>query len=176
MSIEKYLFKVKLSKDPNSTLLWNFRVYVPEAISNSLIDENRRVLCSINSEPHFHAALMPDRVNGFFIMINKDLRKKLGINEGDELTVCIEKDRSEYGMFVPEAFKELKYQDPEGSTLFHQLSMGKQRTLLHLMAKPKSESKQIEKTLIIFDYLKSVQGNLDFKELNEAFKNSRFKQ
>ena len=43
------------------------------------------------------------------------------------------------------------------------------------MGKPKSEQKQLEKVLIVFDYLKSVSVELDFKELNEAFKNNRFK-
>jgi len=168
-------YTTKLVKDADSTLLWDFRTFVPNDIAKTLIDGNRRVLCSFNGLAKIHAALMPDGEGNYFIMINKEIRKKLNLQVGDSLSITLEKDHSKYGMAVPEAFSELCEQDLEGSTFFHSLTKGKQRSLLYVMGKPKSEQKQLEKVLIVFDYLKSVNGKLDFKELNIAFKNSRFK-
>ncbi len=119
--------------------------------------------------------MLSNGAGDYFVMVNKEIRKKLKIETGDTLSITIKKDTSKHGMAVPEAFSELCQQDPEGNDVFHGLTPGKQRTLLHVMGKPKSEQKQLEKVLIVFDYLKSVSGELDFKELNEAFKNNRFK-
>lgn len=170
-----YTFETKLKQDETSTLMWDYRIIVPLEYVKSLLEDDKRVLCGINGLSKIHAALLSNGAGDYFIMVNKEIRKKLKIETGDTLSITIEKDTSTYGMAVPEAFTELCHQDPEGNDSFHALTPGKQRNLLHLMGKPKSEQKQLEKVLIIFDYLKSVNGELDFKELNEAFKNNRFK-
>lgn len=168
-------YKTQLIKNEDSSLMWYWRVHVPSEYIPALSETDKRIICSLNGDKGFHAALTPDGNGNYYVIVNKERRKKLKIEAGDTVDVTIENDRSKYGMAVPEAFTELCYQDPEGNKIFHALTPGKQRSLLHLMGKPKSEQKQLEKTLIVFDYLKSVNGNLDFKELNEAFKNNRFK-
>lgn len=119
---------------------------------------------------------MPDGNGGYYIVINKENRKKLNIDDQSTLSVDLEKDESKYGMGVPDFFEELCYQDPEADKHFHNLTKGKQRSLLHVIGKLKSEEKQLEKALIIFDYLKKSDGELDFKALNQEFKTSRFKR
>ena len=78
-------------------------------------------------------------------------------------------------MPLPEELKTAWDLDEDGSTLFHSLTMGKQRSLVHLIGKPKSSEIRIRKALTMLEYLKSVNGNLDFKDLNEAFKNANKK-
>lgn len=170
-----YEFETPVKRDEGSALMWDYRLIVPSDIVAELSKPDRRVICTINDTIKIHCALMPDGTGSHFIMLNKEIRKKLSVETGDSLNIKLEKDNTEYGMAIPEAFTELCEQDPEGKAVFHTLTKGKQRSLLHIMNKPKSEQKKLEKTLIIFDYLKSVNGKLDFKELNEAFKNSRFK-
>jgi hypothetical protein len=170
-----YTFETKLKQDETSTLMWDYRIIVPAEIVKALLEGDKRVSCSINGLPKIHAALLSNGAGDHFVMVNKENRKKLKVATGDTLSIRIEKDMSKYGMAVTEAFTELCYQDPEGNNLFHALTSGKQRTLLHLMGQPKSEQKQLEKVLVIFDYLKSANGQLDFKALNEAFKHNRFK-
>ena len=119
---------------------------------------------------------MSDGNGNYSILVNAATRRQYAIEIGDEIDVMIEQDTSEYGMEVPEVFYSICEEDPEGNEIFHSLTKGKQRTLLHLLRKVKSETKQVEKWLTLFDYLKSVNGQLDFKELNEAFKNNRFKR
>lgn len=170
----EYSFEAPIEKQ-DSSILWNYRIAVPLHIANELIDKNKRVVCTINGLPSFQCALTPDGSGEYFISVNKEIRKKLDTTPGHPLEVVLEKDKSTYGLPVPEEFEELLHQDPEGNQLFHALTPGKQRNLLYIIGKPKSSQKKLEKAIIVLDYLKSTGGLLDFKELNIAFKNSRFK-
>ncbi|MBD3636641.1 MAG: DUF1905 domain-containing protein [Crocinitomicaceae bacterium] len=170
-----YEFKGSVGFIEDDTLMWNYRIMVPDAIADQFRDTDKRIICTINDSEVLHCALMPHGDGRFYIMTNNAFRKKYGIHKGDEVLVKLKKDTSKYGMYVPDFFEELCYQDPEGSEYFHQLTKGKQRSLLHIITKVKSEHKQLEKALVIFDFLKNMHGELDYKALNEAFKNNRFK-
>jgi len=133
-------------------------------------DGKKRILCTVESNPHFHCAMMSDGKGGFFIMLNKEKEKQYGLVIGEEYTIKLEKDKSKYGMYLPEEFEELLYQDPKGEAVFETLTDGKKRNLIHLVAVPKKSETRLKKAVVILEYLKSVDGKLDFKELNQAFK------
>lgn len=169
-------FTAEIQFEDNS-LGWHCFVIVPPKIAEKFIEgKDRRVVCTLNDKLTIQAALMPSKEGYYYILLNKTNRTKLKVEPRDKVKVKLSKDSSEYGTATPSFFKEFCEQDPEGSDLFHRQTMGTQRSLLYLMCKPKSENKQLEKAWIIFDYLKSVNGNLEFKGLQEAFKNNRFKQ
>ena len=170
-----FSFKTTIGNVKDSSLMWNFRITVPDDIMDHFKGTDKRIICSINQSHEHHCALMSNGDGTYFIMVNKDFRKKYDLNTGDEVLVELRADDSKYGMAVPDFFEELCFQDPEASDFFHALTPGKQRSLLHVIGKLKSEQKQLEKALVIFDYLKMSNGELDFKALNEAFKNNRFK-
>lgn len=136
--------------------------------------DHKRVVCTVNGSIQLHSALMP-MGEGSYIMINKANREKLGLKEGDKVTIELEKDSSEYGMPMPESLQVMLDQDEEGSQYFHSLTPGKQRSLIYIVSKVKSLDKQINKSLAILDHLKDVQGRLDFRMLNTKIKeyNSR---
>ena len=69
-------------------------------------------------------------------------------------------------------WKRLLLVDEGGSHFFHQLTAGKQRSLLHVIGKPKSSAIRLKKAVIVLDFLKINNGKLDFKLLNIAFKES----
>ena len=151
--------------------LWSH--HIPVTVENAgdlTANKNRRVLCSINDSEPFHCALMPHKLGGYFINVHKELRKKLGLNTGDQLHIKLQKDESKYGMPLPDELKKLFELDDEGNQLFHALTPGKQRTLLYMVGKPKTAQTRIKKAIVIIEYLKFVNGKLDFKELNQAFK------
>ena len=166
-------FKAVLSNFYDSGVYWGY-VNVPIELAEKVKGKERRVVCTLSDEVEFHCALMHDGKGGFFVNIKKEYQKKLGVLEGDELTIKLREDDSKYGFPVSESFLELLYQDPEGDAVFHSLTKGKQRSLIHIINKIKSEQLQLEKAHIIFDYLKSVNGKLDYRELNLAFRNNRF--
>ena len=143
---------------------------IPKDIGDHFIEgEDRRVICTINNFSPIYSALMP-KGEVYSIYVKKEFMKKHGLEEGDEVNVTLEKDTSEYGIPVPDSFQELLHQDTEGSMYFHELTKGKQRTLIHIVGKVKNVDSQLAKGLAIMHHLKEAQGILDFKRLNELIK------
>ena len=132
-------------------------------------DGHKRVICKVNGQVKMHSGLMPSG-QGSYIMVNKNIREKLGIKEGDEVTLELEKDTSEYGMPMPESLQVMLDQDEVGSKYFHALTPGKQRSLIHLVAKVKNIDKQINKSLAIIEHLKEVQGRINSELLMAKIK------
>lgn len=143
---------------------------IPKDIGDHFIEgEYRRVICRINNFSPIYSALMP-KGEVYSIYVKKEFMKKHSLEEGDEVNVTLEKDTSEYGIPVPDSFQELLHQDTEGSMYFHELTKGKQRTLIHIVGKVKNVDSQLAKGLAIMHHLKEAQGILDFKRLNELIK------
>lgn len=150
--------------------LWSYYVAIPKEIGNRFVDgDDRRVICTIASGSPIHSALMP-KGDVYSIYVKKSFMKKHGLSEGDEVEITLEKDVSEYGIPMPESLRELLDQDAEGSMYFHQLTKGKQRSLIHLVGKVKNVDSQLAKGLAIMHHLKEATGELDFKRLNVLIK------
>ena len=153
--------------------VWWFILIIPNKEAKKFIPKGTstgRALCSLNKNEAFQAAIMPKGDGSYFININKERRKSYGIDKGDEVHVVLSEDFSKYGLPMPEEFQEILNQDPEGDKFFHSLTPGKQRSLLHIIGKPKSVDLRIHKGFVILNYLKRAQGKLDFKELILAMK------
>lgn len=150
--------------------IWGFHMPISHEVAEQFIDgKDRRILCTINGKETLQAALMPYPM-GFFIMTNKKIVSKLGLQAGDKVELEIEKDTSEYGLDMPDELRELLHQDDEGSKYFHQLTKGKQRSLIYLVSKVKNTNSRLNKSLAIVHHLKEFHGNLDFKALNQTIK------
>jgi len=152
--------------------VWSLALPVAADQIRALLEDNeeKRVICEINSSLRWHAALMPDGKGDYFINVSKDVRKRGGIEEGDELTISLSKDTSEYGLPLPPELAELWAMDPAAKAVFHTLSRGKQRSLLFIIGKPKGSATRAKKAVQVMEYLKSTDGVLDFRELNQAMK------
>ena len=150
--------------------MWSFYVAIPKKIGDQFVQgDDRRIICTINDEIKIHGALMP-KGDVYSIYLKKAMMKKHGLQEGDEVNVKLEKDQSEYGIPLPESFQVLLDQDEEGSRYFHELTKGKQRSLIHLVGKVKNVDSQLAKGLAIMHHLKEAKGELDFKRLNVLIK------
>ena len=154
--------------------VWNLHLTVPKKVSDHFLSTTgNRLICNIDARWEFHAALMPKGKGVYFININKDIRKKFNLEEGDKISISLSPDNSKYGIHLPEEMEELLEQDAEGNRVFHKLTIGKQRGLLHLIGTPKSSDTRLRKALMTLDYLKSVDGVLDYKELHIFYKEQR---
>lgn len=172
---ESFEFIGKL-EDFTDAPLWRFHVMVPIDIATKLkAGKNNRTLVNLNNSKIIHSPLMPNGKGRDFIMLNKEIRAELNLELGDDIHVSICPDNSKYGMEMPEELAEVLSADKIGSQLFHALPKGKQRNLIHIVAKPKQSQTRINKALTILDYLNLTDGKLDFKELNIAFKTSQYK-
>lgn len=150
--------------------LWQYHIPVPEDIATKYTEHNsRRVYCTFNGLIKSQCALMKAK-HYWYVLLNKKIRYELAVEEGDTIKITLEKDHSEYGHEVPEEFQVMMDQDVEGNEYFQSLTPGKQRALIYLVTQVKSSDNRLKKTLAIFHHLKEVKGKLDFKMLNQTFK------
>lgn len=167
-----YLFTSTLERSDNR--LWGCHFRVPAHIANRLIDsKSRRVLCSLNGSTEHQCAILHHGNGGFVITVNKKLRDTLGMSFGTDVRVSLKKDRSEYGLPVPEELAEIFNQDEEGNTLFHALTPGKQRTLLHIVGSVKNSDKRLSRALAVIKHLKTNSGKINYKQLNAMLRDPR---
>lgn len=163
-------FQTKLERFNSN--LWHYHIVIPKKIATPFIDGvNKRIICHINQTITFQAALMPSGKGDFFININAEIRKRGKLKELDVLTVIIEKDTSEFGLPICEEFTELLEQDLEGSDYFNALTMGKKRTLIYIIGKPKSAELRIRNGIAILNHLKNLKGKINYKQLQLDIKN-----
>jgi hypothetical protein len=150
--------------------LWGHHFPVSDTVAQKFIrGTNRRIKCKINDQVEIQCALMPNH-GDWYVLANKQVRSKLGVQVGDEVTLELSVDDSEYGHAVPESFQMILDQDPEGEKVFHSLTKGKQRSLVYLVTKVKNVDRQIAKGLAIMHHMKECEGEVDFKRLNELIK------
>lgn len=157
--------------------LWDLYIDIPEEITEYFlkIAKTRRLICCFNKSHIKHCALMSDGNGLYHIYLNKEDKKALKINKGDQIQIDLKEDDSKYGYPLAPEMKELLDLDPDGSDYFHALTPGKQRSLLHVIYQPKRSETRLKRALVILDYLKDNSGQLDFRELNQAFKNANNK-
>jgi hypothetical protein len=161
-------FTTKLQKFDSK--LWGHHFPIPATIAEEFIDGNdRRVVCKVNDLHSIQSALMP-YPDGYFILVNVNIVKKLKLRIGDDVTLQLDKDHSEYGLPMPESLSALLEQDVEGNGFFEQLTPGKKRTLIYLVGNVKNIDSQLNKGMAILDHLKMENGKLDFKKLNQLIK------
>jgi hypothetical protein len=164
---------IKTKLDRFNSNIWHFHVVIPQKIGNLFIEgTNRRVVCLLNKTESFQAALMPLGDGNYFININQTIRKKLKLNDGDDVLVDLEKDNSEFGLPMPEEFAALLKQDLDGADEFFKLTLGKQRSLLYIIAKPKSADLRIRNGIGILTHLKNTHGKINYKVMMEDIKNA----
>lgn len=150
--------------------LWGYHFLVAEENARPFIVGNdRRIICKVNGRMQIHSALMPSK-GGWFVLLNKKICDELGVMVGDRLHIQLEKDTSPYGMPMPEELQVLLDQDEVGSTYFHRLTPGKQRSLMYIVSKVKSMDSRLNKALAIVHHLKEAEGQLDFRRLNDWIK------
>lgn len=154
--------------------LWGSHVRVPARVAKEFASaRSRRILCQLNESEMFQCALLPFSSGQFVISVNKSLCSKLGLEEGNDVIVRVQKDESTYGLPVPEELTELFAQDKEGDRLFHALTRGKQRTLLYIIGSVKDSDKRIHRALTIVNHLKENLGTINYGQLSQALRDPR---
>lgn len=162
--------KVKTVLRTFNSNLWSYHFPIPNDIAELFIEgDNKRVICTLANGDKMQSAIMHCKEYPY-VLLNKTRREKLGIYEGDETSLLIEKDHSEFGMEYPMELQEMFDQEPEALIIFKKLTMGKQRSLVYIVNKVKNPDSRIKKALAIVEHLKECEGNLDFKRLNVLIK------
>lgn len=116
--------------------------------------EDRRVICKLNGTIEFHCAFNFSKTEGYYIYVNRSTLKKLKLTSGDVVSTIFKKDTSKYQFEMPEEFEEVLRTDQKASKIFHSLTPGNQRGIIHLITKIKSTEKRIQKSLLFSKKLK----------------------
>ena len=162
-------FKTELTRSTKDSG-WHFLLVEKEIVAKFGFEGKfKRVVCTINGGESFQCALLPWG-ELFYIIVNKKKRDALGIIAGNTVDVQLEKDESKYGLPMPEEFREVLDQDPDGDRMFHNLTAGKQRSILYQLAKPKDIDVRIHQALLIVDHLKENGGKIIDRTLYEELK------
>lgn len=161
---DQYHFETRL--DISTNKLWGAHFLVPDAIANTLIEgSDRRMVCVLNGVLEYPCALIPNGSGRFLVTVNKKNREKLRLQEGSLLQVQLWKDRSEFGLPMPEELAEVMAQDEAGAAYLRDLTPGKMRTFLYWIGQPKSSDIRIERALRVVEHLKKHNGKIVYKEL-----------
>lgn len=164
-------FKSKIEKFNSKLWTWHFKV--PAKVVEAMeFEDAKRVICTLNGTKKFQCAIMPAGNGKWFINVNKKIREILDLDIDALLSVELEEDRSEYGLPMPAELDALLKSDPEGAEEFEKLTSGKQRTLLYMIDSKKVEEVRIKRAIAIVEHLKMNKGKIDYRQLNEMFKNS----
>jgi hypothetical protein len=157
-------FRSALERSHNR--LWGAHLRVPDSIAEKLVGNRaRRVICSFNGSPHHQCALRPIGGGQFVLAVNQKLREALDLKIGTWVDVALGQDNSRYALPMPEEFEELLRQDTEGNRLFHALTKGRQRTLLHLIGLVKGPDLRASRAVIVIRHLRSNSGTIHYKQL-----------
>jgi len=165
----KLNFTAPLEKH-ESSLGWYFIIYIPEKLIPELGKEKSpRVKVTYNQKMDSHVSVK-SKAELRYLVINSEIRKKLKLVEEELVEVKIVLETSKYGVPMPEEFELMLEQDEEGNRHFHNLTPGKQRSLIFLVSKLKNEDARIRKALGVVEHLNEFNGEIEFKALNEKFK------
>lgn len=153
---------------PSGNKLWGHHLVVPANIADAfLATGSKRIVCNLNDTAEFQAALTPIGAGRYVVKVNKQLQKKLGIQQGDAVQATLLPDTSKYGLPMPPEFEEVLAQDTEGHGRFHALTPGKQRTLLYIIGQGTDADNRIHRALTILKHLEVQGGRIDFRQLAE---------
>jgi hypothetical protein len=149
---------------------WSFHIPVADEIATQMMDaQHRRVLVCIKDSQPYHMALMKAK-DCWYVLVNQELRTRHLLNEETPFDVKISRDHSEFGHELPEELQVLLDQDEEGNAHFRKLTPGKQRGLVYIVTTVKNSDSRMRKSLAIIHHLKTANGKLDYKKLNEWIK------
>ncbi len=130
-------------------------INIPEDVATKFIDEgNKRVICNIDDRFEFHCAILRSKSTGYYIMMGKKILKNGNLAKGQEIEVNLFPDTTQYQSEIPEELEEVLKSDFEGYEKFHQLTPGKQRSIIYLVTAVKSPNKRIERALKIIENIK----------------------
>lgn len=133
---------------------------VPENIAAYFLEAGKkRMVCVLNGKHRLHCAINSRGEAGHYIMLSKRTREAFGLVRDDVLEVVLEADESEYGMPVPIEWEEVLLFDEHAAGIFEQLTPGRKRSILHLVASAKREETRINRALKIADNLKKGVRN-----------------
>lgn len=132
-------------------------IEIPPWVADHFLTEKnkKRMVITFDNGTSFHRALQRNKDGFSFMVLGKSTLRDAQKEAGQEVSITLEEDNSEYGMPMPEELAEVMRQDPEGKDRFDSLSAGLKRSLLYYLGSAKSVDTRIKRSFDIMQKLKS---------------------
>lgn len=130
---------------------------IPLEIADAMLGKVNmlRVIVEFDNGHKIHRALRRNKNGETFISLGKSTLKDAKQELREELDIRLAKDKSKFGFELPEEFKEVMYQDPEGKAAFMNLKPGMRRSFLYYVVSAKTIDTRIKRSLQIMENLKN---------------------
>ena len=112
-----------------------------------------KVKATINSTS-FKTTLMPHGNGLHFMILNKEIRDKLHIVLGDQITVLMELDQTPTEINIPEDFQEVLYTNATANSFFEQLAPSHKKEYISWISDAKKEETRQRRILQAVEKLK----------------------
>jgi len=106
-----------------------------------------RLICLLDNKLSFQCGLNHLGDGNYFIILSSQNLETIGKTLGDKVEFEITKDPNPLGVEIPEVLESLLEQDPDLKAQFTQLTLGKQRNVIHQVKKIKDIDRQIGKSI-----------------------------
>ncbi|ALI99588.1 DUF1905 domain-containing protein [Rufibacter tibetensis] len=148
-------------------LMGTHYIEVPQEIVQQLGGKFKvRLLCTVNNTLTYQCGIVALGQGRGYITLTKQRLMQLGLQEGNSVSVSLEKDDSPYGTVVPEELSELFLQDDAGKARFDQLKPGMQRYIIQHVGAVKSSQLRIDRSITLIENLKRLKpGQETFREI-----------
>ncbi len=120
---------------------------VPGDFAEKLWDDGvKRLIVSVNGYK-LRRALQGSRELGSHIVVGLQLLKKMGVEEGDEVTVSLQPDSNPDQIDICDELMIVLEQDSDAKSRWDGLTKGKQRSLAYHVGEAKQEGTRIKRAL-----------------------------
>ncbi len=135
---------------------WNMHAIIlpPESLEKHGLKIKDRIVASFDNGNQLQCAIVSLEKNQKGIMLGKHFLEKSELSPGQEVSLEIKKDVSEYGMPMPIELSEVLSTDDEGSLGFDALTPGKKRSIMYFIEKAKQLDTRITRALLVVENIK----------------------
>jgi hypothetical protein len=135
--MSEHCFEARLVR-PDAPGSWTF-VNVPTAVSRALGTRGRVPVTGTVNEVPLTGSLMPNGEGGHFLVVNKTLREKAGVDAGDRVAVVLRVDTAERRVELPAELAEALAADAEARRAFERFSYSHQKEYVDWVGEAKKE-------------------------------------
>ena len=147
---KKYKYKTILINGPNRG------VYAEFPFDSAKEFDTRRPI-RVNAEfegKPYAMSLLPNGKGGHWLHVRKEIRVAIEKEEGDTITISVEKDNSPKTVEIPEYLKWLFDDDPIMITYFERLPFSAKKFWTEYIQEPKNDDIKVKRINRLFEYLR----------------------
>jgi len=115
-----------------------------------------RWTCTVSQGLSWQCGIVAHKKGAGYIILNQKLMKAGKLTEGSTAVVELKKDKSKFGLDMPDELRELLAQDKEGKLRFEALVAGKRRYIIYYVGQVKSVQLRLERALRCINNLKAL--------------------